>query len=444
MIINKKLFIFLILSLLLTTLYVLINITTGFKNLLFIVLLPTLTVLLSAYYLLKFKSGYSLFYMLYLYLTHMGIGLLDVFMDDPLQNSIFRTDWYYSNLRDFALFYSGLALLFFIVGVLISNIFKTNVTLNQQGANLSMKKRGSSLIYKLGVTFSVYFALYLLFGFISGNLPLWGTYQQYFNAIGNYPFYSTSIFLYSLGISFIISNMQKDRIRFSVVIILLPAILLLITGNRGEILYPLTASLGTLIVRGVKLNKRLVLVILLSFFIVIPLVKEARNLDNYESLSSINFGFEAPITEIGFTLRTLIYTQEWKIYDNEEYGYGISYLIPLQRGVSNFLIGIDKMAYEGKSYNFRERLPTMGYSVISESFFNFGNFGVIVLLIIGISLGYIADNSRNFYFLSFSSGLTAILINNIRNAFSFVPGQIVMLLAIILVCYLIEKRRKMV
>src|SRR5699024_7504651 len=173
----------------------------------------------------------------------------------------------------------------------------------------------------------------------------------------------------------------------------------------------------------------------------IPIIDKTRNLD-VKKVEDINISMVDPFITTGYTLRPFIYSMEW-IEGGEEHVYGASYVVPIQRGLSNFIPFMEPISYDGKSYSFRDRLPTMGYSVISEAYYNLNLLGVLLIMtIIPFLLGYIGDRAKSFITLSIITGMNAILINNIRNAFSFVPGQIVMLLFIFLIASIINKLLK--
>ncbi len=389
----------------------------------------------TAYTLLKAKSGLAFVYLSYLILTHGGIQILDLFQKNPFSNFSFNMNWYYQDTKEKAVQIAYLSITVFCFISLTINLFKQDK--HKKAININFLGKKSYLIY--GEMLVIGFFIFLTYLFVTGKLPLFGTYQDYFSSLENVTFYQTGIFVYALGITLIFSNVSAQTYKLPLFIILLPGLMLLITGNRGELFYPLLAGLGVVITRGIKINKKLVLIIITILFLVIPLISATRNLKTIESFDSVNISITDPFITMGYTLRPLVLTTEW-IESGEDFGYGASYFVPIQRGISNFIPYMNKISYEGKPYSFRDRLPTMGYSVVAEAYYNFGILGnFLFMALISLFLSFLGDFSNSFVRLSIVTGITAILINNIRNAFSYVPGQITLFIILLLLLFLIEK-----
>src|SRR5699024_3486628 len=72
----------------------------------FYVIVTTIIVIVTVNSLLKLNYGLTLMYLIYLYLTHLGIPLIDLFMNDPFININVNADWYYKSVREQAIVYS--------------------------------------------------------------------------------------------------------------------------------------------------------------------------------------------------------------------------------------------------------------------------------------------------------------------------------------------------
>lgn len=377
--------------------------------------------------LYKRRQGFLLSYLIYLFLTHFGIFIVYIFTDNPFIQGNYNADWFLFDLPSLY-FISTIGILAFMITSLLLK--------NDQG--IYRLKSSKNLLF-LGYVFISLFTFGFIYLILSGQISLTLSYGEFHSSLSQIPNYEYLILIFSLGIVFVFTNVDIKNIKAPLFMLVIPVLLLLITGNRGEIFYPLLAALGSLINRGFKINYKYIIVILIVFFIVFPFVSETRNADDI-SLDEINIGLSSSLVEVGYTVRPLSYTILW---DNlgEEKGRGISYFVAVQRQVANFL-PIDKMDYENKAYSFRDRLPTMGFSVIAEAFYNFGRIGVIfVMILIALILNSLTSH-KSVYVMSFGAGVLAILINNIRNAFSFVPGQIIFLLIIVMTVYLISSFNK--
>ncbi|MDX5476032.1 MAG: O-antigen polysaccharide polymerase Wzy family protein [Bacillaceae bacterium] len=401
---------------------------------------------LTVYILIKKKSGLLLAYLSYLTLTHLGIGIVELFSNDPFKNFSLNLDWYNSLYKNKAQIIASLAVSTFCMISVLIHLTNFNKSTNNEA--ISLKRSGNILVYYFGILLNIYFIIYFIYITFTGRISLFGNYQNFVESLQETPFYGESLFLFAIGTTFIFSSGNKNQILKALPFFLFPALLLLITGNRGEVFYPLASSVGVLITRGLKINTKLLLTIIVCFFLIIPLVKEMRGFDlNQVSGTEISVGIKDPFLEIGYTLRPLVFVVGW-VENGEEIALGESYIFPFQRGIANFIPGIEKASYEGKGYNFRERLPTMGFSVVAEAYYNFHIFGIfIVMSIITILLGAVGDRANNFNRLIFISAFNAVLLNNIRNAFSFVPGQLVMLLLIFItikIIYFVLKKKDLI
>lgn len=410
-------------------------------NIKLFITLSLIPVIMTAINLYRNKNGLIFVYLIYLFLSCLSIPLLEVFIEEPFKNTLLNTSWYFLPQSEKSIL---IAIIFVIIYSLCANLL-TIVKNKENKTSLDFSPNLSKKYYVFGSFLVLSFFFYLVIQFALGNLPLFSTYQEYFAASGQVPYYATFLFLYAIGIVSILVTVTKANYKHSILLIMLPGLLLLLTGNRGELLYPLMAGVGILIVRGIRLNKKIIISLLVVFFLIIPLIGEVRNIASFDDVKEVGVSITDPFITIGYTLRPLIFTVGW-IEDGEDFVHGESFIVPFQRGVANNLPGVEPVEYAGKSYNYRERLPTMGYSIIAESYHNFGLFGLFLLPPLIICVFLFGERSLSINRLIISGGIAAIMINNVRNAFSFVPGQIVMLLLSVLlfsICWeLIEKRKK--
>lgn len=383
-----------------------------------------LLVILSSIIMLKRRQGLNLSYLLYLFLTHFGIFIVQIVQEQPFVNTDAPKDWYYFNTIELYLLSSFSIYVFLIFSLLLYN--KSNV----------IKLEGNKVLLILGYIIVLSFTVVYLYWMLTGQINLSLSYNELHRSLGNIPHYGTAIFLFSVGIVFILSNANVNDMKKPLLFLVVPILLLLLLGNRGEVFYPLLAGVGVLIVRGYNIKARHFIIAGLIFFLVFPVIKQTRNIDELD-INEIQIDYTSSILEVGYTARPLAYTILWDQI-GEEKGYGISYFVATQRQLAN-VMPFEKISYEGKPYNFRERIPNMGFSVVGEAYYNFSYLGPPVIFLIICGFIYFISSFKSVYWITFGGGVFAILINNIRNAFSFVPGQVIGLAILIITAYLIDK-----
>src|SRR5690606_24885518 len=111
----------------------------------------------------------------------------------------------------------------------------------------------------------------------------------------------------------------------------IPAIFLLVSGNRGEVFYAGAASIAVLSSRGFVPRFRSIVFFLVILFMLIPSVRQFRHTPlAARDLSVISLNFTDTIMELGFQIRPLIGTLQW-IKNGEDFAYGGTYALPIQR-----------------------------------------------------------------------------------------------------------------
>ena len=86
---------------------------------------------------------------------------------------------------------------------------------------------------------------------------------------------------FQLGLHLHFLNVKKTHIKYLVIILTPQVLLFLITGNRGEVFYPILSALGVLIiVRNYKIKWWMIITIVFTLFFVIPFIKVFRNMDS--------------------------------------------------------------------------------------------------------------------------------------------------------------------
>lgn len=416
---------FSIFSLYLINLLALMCFYNNYINFKLVTILTTLSVMLTLVELYKKKEGFILAYLIYLFLTNFGVYITNIFIDNPLIEYQGDLTWYSKNF-DLVFLIANIAILTFaICSVLFTNLFRFNYN-----EKIDIKNFGNSTFYYAGVVLIILFTVQYLYYIFSGKINI-STYQDYVSSIQEIKYYTFGVSMFSIGVAFSFANCSIKNLKNLIIILALPILLFLLTGNRGEVFYPLLSAVGVLIVRNFKIKKWMYILLFLTFFLLIPLIKLTRNL-SFSNIQDLDIKWYSSLVEIGYTLRPLGYTVDW-IQNGEKLAYGESYFAPFQRMLSNIIPGMEKIDYMLVGYGFRYRLPGMGYSVVAEGYYNWGLIGVIFIMIIICLICIILNNMNSFTGLSFGTAILSIFINNIRNAFSFVP-QFIIIIGILTFC----------
>ncbi|GAA2717025.1 hypothetical protein GCM10009865_50350 [Aeromicrobium ponti] len=374
-------------------------------------------------------------YFFYLSITHMGFPISELLSANPFESyKYWDIDWYYSQGGQKSILLSGIGICSFVIGIAIFNQIK-----KVQPKNIDIRVSKNKYIYMLGIFLLIFSLIYFLYVSLSGRLVFFSEYGAFRDSMSKLSFYPWILLFFSTGLAFISATGNRKQVITGWLIFSLFAIPLLFSGNRGEVFFPIGSALAVLGYRGLKVNVKIVGSLFLILFLLIPFIKETRSsgLTNMESIE-IDIGITDPITEMGFTLRPLTHTVQW-IDQGEPLGYGVSYFLPLHRLLGK-IPGIEERPLAGNRAYFDERLPGFGYSVIAEAFFNFGLLGVIVVMfLIGVVIGFFNIMVKGSFQLALFGGIVAIMLNNIRNTFLFVPGHLIVVTTLILLTYFMSQ-----
>jgi oligosaccharide repeat unit polymerase len=253
------------------------------------------------------------------------------------------------------------------------------------------------------------------------------SYSEFKSARAGVDAYPWFLFAYSTSMPLLAAVAKKQYKWPLIALCAVPAFILLITGNRGEVLYSLAATFAILGLRNVRVSLPIVSVALLIFFLMVPLIREFRSI----GIRSFTFQQSAlstfdPFLELGFQLRPLEITVGW-IEGGEAHAQGGTYLLPLQR-IAGRLSLMQAPELEGNRMDVQNRTPGLGYNVIAEAFFNFGAIGVAAVMgLLGYLMAFFSQRSTSLTQLGLYGVITAILLNSLRNSFLFVPGQLLVL-----------------
>lgn len=392
------------------------------------------------------KLNFVVIYGIYLSLSHLGLVVTDHIFPDSLKvymevrnvphSALFG--WYLGVHTKNAVALSGFGIASFFLGAGIFTSFGRRLG-SIKLDSISIQSSGNQAVFRASLIVLFLCNLYLLTMIAAGFLPLVTTYSDYRNSMIDVPYFPTFLTLLSVGVTFLLASGTKKQIMNLIIFYIIPALYLVINGNRGGVFYSLAAAIAVLSARGVVLKTKGVLLILAAYFIVIPVIGQIRNLSLEErNWNKVSVNLTDPFIELGFQLRPLTGTLQW-IKNGEPFAYGGTYLLPLQRLISLVIPFIEREPIEGNRLDVQGRTLGQGYSVIAEAYFNFGTIGVgLILSIIGLFLSF-ANKSLTSKRLAFYGAVAAILINSQRNSFIFVPGQVTIVVIILILSNIFTK-----
>jgi len=289
-------------------------------------------------------------------------------------------------------------------------------------------------------------AYLLLFGGIGGWLyimlsmggvqALFAGYAFYLKFIENYS--SISIIYWAIGVGLAMLGVVNDwrTIRFGVIVFVLWSLIAFIMGLRGEVLYPTSAFLVTFArQRRLPQNVRLLIVPV----VLLSLISFVRVFRVNQTVNSESFNPLYGLLELGGSLQTVVITEEWVNDGIDHFHYGETLLAPFDRMLDKAILANRVDADNDMrlmNVAMGERNGPYGFSPVAEGYINLGAIGVAALMmLLSFLLNYFDSRPSGIVADPLIGGITFILFTFIRNSFSHIPGQSLLLVAIIMITY---------
>lgn len=330
---------------------------------------------ISYFFISIFKEGVNVFFsktynnfILMFFMFHVGISITNVlgYKNDYFDSQLY---WYYTEQTYFSIF----SVVVFLNSYLLMGIFSFN-----DNKNIFLKDRKYFfIINKYFLLFSSLFWIYSVY-FILGIKEYKDFYDNQDNMFVLIFVYFTAL----INISFLISILDSEKSKFTLLVFLLWGGFAFNLGVRGPVFYPLALALALLISqKNFKLNYKRLLII--SFIFLSGLSYKFLDRNNMESGGGLDP--LAAVREMGGSLRPIYEVHLWISNDLTPY-LGTTYLAPFDRILNKF-------------FNYKEQIPSIlddrlmnvaimeragpyGFSIVAEAFVNFTNYGVFFLGII--------------------------------------------------------------
>ncbi len=363
----------------------------------------------------------SIFIILYMAIQAFGLPLAMLIDEDTARSYLWREKLFYGNYLGKYISISIIAIsslfMSFIIFKRSTNRSFTKLDINiKSTSNFNLKDRQENFYFLIGTVLIMLFGLYMSYSYFNGSIPL--KYSEYVdwknNRVLNY-----LQFGFWFGSIFAIATSKKKNIIFLLIIFSIPSIILIMSGNRNDVLYPLIIGLGVYIYRFGKIP--VVLLSVLSFFVIIisPIISSTRT-SGVDLNTESNFKelIASSLNEFGSQLTPISHMIEWIKY-GEEYAYGLTYFFGSIVGTFGIIFSDLNDWFATTRYDISERLPALGFSMSGEVYYNFSIIGVLFIYsIMGFymlrkeSKNLNADQLVKYSFVCFS------LLFLVRNTFS--------------------------
>lgn len=384
--------------------------------------------------------GFGFVFIAYNILMHFGFGIIHFLISDTVAGEIYAS-WTLAFLKSEnyskAIIISALAFEAFTIAWLLGLNKKQLSHFNDMEVN-DAEKRENGACYILGILMLTGVLFYFISLMITGRMSFNMSYTDYRERVmaGN-ALYSWILVFYPTGLLYVIASAKGKKRSLGVALFVATAIIFLVTGNKGEVFYGVLAALGILGYQKKKLNPKIVLLLCIIMFVIIPVVTSTRSTGDSEVFSLEFASLTDSFLEIGMQIRCLVYSLDGVADGTYSLMYGYSYLRPVCEVLGYLLfplkylpeIPIDLISSSSDFSGY-------GFTQVAEGYLNFGIIGsVLVFAILGWFLGKSEFECMNTRKLCLVGSVLAILINLSRNTFIFVPGQITVML---ILCYIVK------
>ena len=384
--------------------------------------------------------------MMVLYYTFIqGVGISIAYFLDPRYtvDQVMRAKFFYGEYVD-----KYIALMLLAVSIaMIATIINTRNVREEKKYQESLQTYISKVFFFLGILLLLFFTVFMVINLVTGNVVI-GNYESYkrwanSNVIRNYSqigYWIASIFICACG--------TKKQIGISFFIFLIPSVILVVAGNRNDIMFPLLIGLGLYYLRFKKVPKSIIILILVFIFIMFPLIIQLRNgvITQNTGATLIYSSFITRIAETFFELGGQLHAVsnmfEW-LNNGESKAYGLTYIYGFMASLFGALIPEIRVFFEGSRYYLSERLPSLGFAMSAEVYFNFGILGVIIVYwLIGMYISKYETRERTEKELIKYGFVMLWLLILVRNSFgySLVYAKVFVVLYFAGVCYLSTRK----
>lgn len=377
----------------------------------------------------KFQKIYfTLTVLIYTLFTQFGLCYVyylinnDIIDDYGGEMYYWLSSSYYPQVMGCAL----IAIAMIMIGSSVGNLIGTRIKITVKCKRVSkvsseIKNRITTNIGIILLVFALtYFTYYLSTGAYSIGMDYTDLHS---NIIMTNPLWEYVIILYGFGLCCIVCCGKGKSLFVGICIFGITAVILLLMGNRGEVLFPLLAAIGVFFYKQNKIDKRWIIVGVVIVLVVIPIVKVFRHLGDGNLIELyVKASPLSGIAEMGVSMRMTNYIIRELNDGTRHLLYGFSYINPIVNILDHFIPG-DIRLTAPSYFNFRDSFYLWkAMTPVAESYANFGLVGVIIYhFIMGAILGCAERKQPTGNRLTLLACITFIFIYSTRNVFANVP-----------------------
>lgn len=368
----------------------------------------------------------------YVYMIFTQFGLCFIYyLISPEIIRGYGGEMYYFLFSEYYPMVLGLALISVASMLLAAAIFRRvsiNLVKNKIAFRHYIQKENKLIVFG-GILFLLFSCLYFSYYLLNGAIYVGMDYTDLHsssaltNALWEYV-----IVFYGFGACYIFCCAEGKLFKVGIILFLATATVLLLLGNRGEVLFPFLACMGIYMYKNKKINYRIIILGVIISIVLIPLIKVFRHLGDQSLWQAyIEASPLSGIAEMGVSMRMTNYIISELKHGTRELLMGFSYYNPLVN-IFDYLIPGNIRLEAPTSFNFRNDFYLWkAMTPVAESYANFGVIGVIFHhMIMGALLGYKEGKNPQGLQLVFLGCLTYIFIYSTRNVFASVPIYILL------------------
>lgn len=330
---------------------------------------------------------------LYTLVSSFGYDMLVLFGGDFFFNTI-------SSIRHAYLDYFNQANALFFVGTTVlvygvTSVQKCNVYNSVELKEiLSFGAFERDLYLKISLVIVSLYSLILLFAVVTGRIPL-TSYADVRDWFSTQPLLAYLLRLTWVSIPTYFFFVESKQEYFKLFIPLgIMFFILMLSGNRNEVLYPAAVATGVFIWKRYhfqdrhKLPKTVIVGAVIIVFILNPLISSTRQSGlSISNLLTGNFGVSNALLELGQQINPfsiILYALDQEV---TSFKYGMTFLVPTISILSLNLIWGTSVYNSSINYNPTLLLNSLGhygrgFSFIAEFYYNFGIFGMVICMIL--------------------------------------------------------------
>lgn len=279
---------------------------------------------------------------------------------------------------------------------------------------------------------------FLLIYVQGGASGFFGTYASYLQVSDQSEWYPYVYLFLSLGVAFVAAGHNHRWAKPAILVFILFSLISLPLGLRGEVMIPALAGLAIYSRWKVLIRPAVAILSIVILFALISGLKGVRSsgVQDFQG-ASVSWAAVGGLSELGHSLRPSVEALKWA-QQGEDLRYGATLWAPVERAVFSVVPGVEvEPATEDErlmNVVINKRIGGIGFSPVAEGLVNFSYAGVAVLL---SALGFVIARLDRLPVTSYHQALVAAvflpLLLQVRNAFTFVPFQMLLGLALVAV-----------